>query len=119
MDKKTISIILDQNLETVKSFIEMMITGVKKEVETLRKENQDLRNSLQFSQGEIDDLKTTVRLQSEEIKTMRLNTEKTAEVAERVRRLDDMSRRNNIRIEVCQNENLKRSSKHKFKWKRS
>ena len=99
MDKKVISTILEQNLETVKSFISMMISEVKKEVELVKNENEELKKSLQFSQEEIDDLKNTVKRQSQEIKTLQEKTEKTDELAEKVRVQDDMSRRNNLRME--------------------
>ena len=99
MDKKTVMLLMEQNLETIKSFIELMVEGVKKDVDILKGENRELKNSLQYSQTEIDELKATVRSQNEEIRKLQQNAVKNKELGERIRVIDDFTRKKNLRIE--------------------
>ena len=84
MDNKAVKLLLEQTSDTIKSFIELMIGEVKKEVNTLKSENWELKRSLQFSQAEIDDLKSTVNKQKEEIKNIQQCSKKTDELEERI-----------------------------------
>ena len=70
MERKDISLLLDQNLEVVKTFVTMIVIDMKTKVESLRKENCELKNSLQFSQAIIDDLKLKVTEQQDAMKGM-------------------------------------------------
>ena len=65
------SVLLEQNLDAVKAFVKMMFDDIKNEVNRLKEENVDLKQSLQFSQEEIANLKTTVSVQNREIKKLR------------------------------------------------
>ena len=64
MDKNTFSVVLNQNLETVKTFTEMMVSNISKEISDLRSENSDLHRSLEFSQSEIEMMKRQVSANS-------------------------------------------------------
>ena len=64
MDQKLLSTRFEQNLASVKTFLEIMFNNVHKDIKEVRKENAELRRkneefrvSLEFSQSEIDILK--------------------------------------------------------------
>ena len=65
--------------------------GVKKDVDILQGENRELKNSLQYSQAEIDLLKATVISQNEEIRTLQQNAVKNEKLEERIRVIDDFT----------------------------
>ena len=99
MERKDISLLLDQNLEVVKTFVTMIVSDMKTEVESLRKENCELKNSLQFSQAEIDDLKLKVTEQQDAMKGMQQYLTINKDLRKRVRQLDDLSRKKHLRID--------------------
>ena len=99
MDKQAITILLEQNLETIKMVLEIMFTDVKKEITALRQENTELKSSLQFTQAELDDLKGTTKSHGEQLQKVSQGLRDNEELEERVRIMDDNFRRNNIRIE--------------------
>ena len=112
MDKKTVSLILEQNLDTVKSFIHMMLKEFKDEVEKVKEENRELKRSLEFSQSEVAYLKDVVKKQSEDIKSMQRLPEELNKLDDRVRVMDDALRKNNLRFEgipESNNENYEQS----------
>ena len=59
MDNKSITLLLNQNLETVKKSVEVMFSDIKSKVVKVKEENYDLKRSLQFFQDEIVELKQT------------------------------------------------------------
>ena len=49
--------LMEQNISTVKNFVQLLIEGVTTQINDLLKDNEDLKRSLEFSQAEIDTLK--------------------------------------------------------------
>lgn len=94
MDKKTLEIMLDKQLESMKSFMSVLVESVRSEIKDLRNENVELRRSLEFTQKELDDLKGKT---NKELKI--LETVKDENHGERLRALEDYSRRINLRID--------------------
>lgn len=74
--------LLKQNMETIKSFIDLIISDAKKEADILKRENNELKR-LQFTQAEVDDLKTTIKNQNKEINTIQQNAAKSKVLEER------------------------------------
>ena len=114
MDKKTITLLLEQNLDTIKTFVQLMFNDLKEEVNQVKQENGHLKQSLQFSQAEVAELKETVIKQSEELTQLREETARNCSLDERVRILDDTMRKNNLCIEgvpESQNENYEQTQK--------
>ena len=77
-----------------------------------------MRNSLQYSQSETDNLKDTVKSQGEQLLTVSRNNSDISELNDRIRILDDSSHRNNLRFDGVteqSNENYEQTqSKIKF-----
>ena len=105
LDDNALKFVLDQNLNTKKTFVQMLFDNIKKETEALKQENVDLRSSLEFSQKDISDLKT----ECSRLKGLLTNVNNGSnssqspcysldQVSERVRVLEDSARGKNIRI---------------------
>ena len=98
MDSASIELLLNSNLSTIKSFFTSMIDSVKADVSQLRSENADLRSSLEFSQYEIDTLKTKqTNLESRLADALAVSAQMPS-VENRVRTVEDWTRRKNLRI---------------------
>ena len=114
MDKKTVTMLMEQNLDTVKTFVQLMFNDIKSEVDKVKEENSELKRSLQYSQEEIADLKETVSNQNAEIKKLKENSTENEALEERIRILDDTIRKNNVYIEgipEIPQENLEQTQK--------
>ena len=91
-DEASLKFLLEQNLSTIKTFIQMMFSNADKKIDDLRAENEELKRSLQFTQNEMKDLKS--QLNNSTPGPMVENSG----VSERVRLLEDAARAENIRI---------------------
>ena len=49
MEKKTVVMLLEQQLETVKSFVQLMVSNLREDVNELQRESQGLHHSLEFT----------------------------------------------------------------------
>ena len=96
IDENTLKLLLDQNLSTIKSFVELITSKQEREINSLRQENSELQRSLEFTQSEVSSLKTEIS----ELKNSMVanNSQNTQEISERVRTLEDRARVKNIRI---------------------
>ena len=96
IDENTLKLLLDQNLSTIKSFVELITSKQEREISSLRQENIELQRSLEFTQSEVSSLKTEIS----ELKNSMVanNSQNTQEISERVRTLEDRARVKNIRI---------------------
>ena len=54
LNEQSIKCILDLNLSSVKTFVQLMFDSVRSEVKELRDENLELRKSLEFTQNEME-----------------------------------------------------------------
>ena len=52
--------LLEQQLETVKSFVQLMVSNLREDLKEFQWENQELRHSLEFTQSEVADLKVKI-----------------------------------------------------------
>jgi vacuolar-type H+-ATPase subunit D/Vma8 len=55
--KETYKQLLQQQQNSFKSFVQILVDSTNKIMDDLTREVQDLKNSLQFSQGQLDELK--------------------------------------------------------------
>ena len=93
MDSKTIDLVLAQNTTTIKMFVEMLVKQCTDQVKDLRSEVVDLKRSLEFSQSQVDKLKIEVG----QLKNTVLEISE-ANLPSRTMKLEDDSRKKNIRI---------------------
>ena len=98
MDRETIEFLFANNLQTINSFVTTMFDSVKTEIAQLRTENNDLKHSLEFSQAEIDTLKTKCEYLEDQVASLNGTTEAMSGVNNRVRLIEDWNRRKNLRI---------------------
>lgn len=90
---------MEQHMETVKSFVQMFVDGFKADLKAMREENYELRRSLEYSQSEIADLKEASKLQADIIKKLECRSIDYDKLEDNVRRMDDNGRRANIIID--------------------
>ena len=98
----------------MKTFVEIIFSEIKSLVKTLKEENCDLKQSFQFSQAEIVDLKKTVNDQNDILKKLKEEIPGLEGLDERVRILDDFIRKNNVCFEgvsEMKNENSEKIQK--------
>ena len=103
MDRDVLDLLFQQNLSTMKSFVELMFDSIKKEVQQLRDDNTELKRSLEFTQSELDEMKRKQDKQTAAFSghgpVSFFSSAKGEEVSERLRQLEDRSRRRNMRLE--------------------
>ena len=106
MDKETIDTLFRQNLSTIKSFVELLFDSLNKDVKQLRLDNTELRRSLEYTQSEVEELKTSLKQQRDNCPCLSQGHTTKGEVgailedhSERLRGLEDYSRRNNLRLD--------------------
>ena len=98
IDESTLKFLFEQNLSTIKSFVEIISNNFHQELKGLKDENVELRRSLEFTQNEVADLKS-------EIAQLKTSSDRNSDfqpnfngLAERVRCLEDGARVKNLRI---------------------
>ena len=84
MNKETLELLLRQNLSTVKEFVSLMFDTLKKEVETLKNENSELKQSLMFTQAELEDLKKSSKEHSKMIANNSEEDTSMSDISERL-----------------------------------
>ncbi|KAI8488105.1 Tetraspanin-8 [Branchiostoma belcheri] len=92
--------LLDQQEKNFRSFVQIITDSANQRMDNLVREMQDLKNSLNFSQGEISDTKETSDKNADKLKQleqniMTYNTEVT-EMANKLDYIENQSRRNNL-----------------------
>ena len=96
--------LINQLENSFKSFVQMIHDSSNKRCDDLNREVQDLKRSLEYSQKEVDELKTTLEsLTSGTIKHLQSNTESlkadNKQWMAKVDYLENQSRRNNIVVD--------------------
>ena len=89
-----ISLILDSNLNTIKSFVQVMFDSLQKQISELNEENGELKRSLEFTQAELVSFKKEVK----NLKDSPAEGSGIRSVEERIRHLEDHTRRKNLKI---------------------
>ena len=85
-------------VETVKSFVQIMFDGVQRQIDVVKSENSDLKQSLEFTQANVLDLENTVKAQAVVIKNLQKHEQAVPSIEDRVRSMEDQSRAANLRI---------------------
>ena len=60
LDEEILKCMMNQNLSSVKTFVQLMFIDIKNEMKDLRQENVELKRSLEFSQNDVQELKSEV-----------------------------------------------------------
>ncbi|KAL7380426.1 hypothetical protein ABVT39_017807 [Epinephelus coioides] len=96
--------LLQQQQNTCEDFIKLILDNSNKRLDDLTRENQELKICLQYTQNEVDTLKTDNIKLSAELKTLQTERLKASEgllsSATRMEYLDAQSRRNNLVFEA-------------------
>ena len=104
MNKETINMLLDRQREDIKSFVKLFIEEVKNEVGELKKENDDVKRSLEFTQDMLETANSVIKDQQQRIEKLEAVHANSDGVSERLRTLEDYSRRNNIIVDGVMDE---------------
>ena len=97
MDESVIKMLLEQNVKTVQSFVQILFDSVTKDIDNVKMENAELKRSLEYTQAENDTLKQTVTQLQSSIKRIE-NLNISQGVGERLRRIEDDKRSKNLRV---------------------
>ena len=82
--------------DTITIFVKLMFDSLKSDIDKLTKENWELRKSLEFYQGELAQIKKHVKKRDGTVTNWTENTPHVSMLAERIRALEDDTRKNNI-----------------------
>ena len=99
MDEKKYRAMLDSQTESIKAYFSVMLNDIKTDIRELRNENHELKRTAEFNAAEILDLKNKLQSSDREIENLRSQMVTQGNVAERVRILEDDLRRNNIIVD--------------------
>lgn len=102
LDKATVTLLLDQNLKTMKEFVELCLGSMRTEIKSLRDENNELKRSLEFSQSELLELQKKTSDNESQISTVKVNVTSFGVISERLRLLEDSTRKSNIKVDGLQ-----------------
>ena len=89
-----LKVLLEHNASTMKTFIQLALDGVQKQLKELRDENCELKKSLEFSHSEVLDLKSQVQFLKKEVHS----GVHAAETDNRIRALEDHNKRKNLKL---------------------
>ena len=98
MDRDLLQSLLDKNLAAMKEFIGIALNSMKEEIKEVKLENQELRRSLEFTQGKLRDADGMVEELKEKCLNMCKYEEEANILSERLRLVEDNSRKNNVVI---------------------
>ena len=99
MDNQTLAILSKQQVSIIKEFVTTMFDSLRADVCELRRENGDLKRSLELTQAELVEIKALIKCQDGELKkklSEKVNKSEFETLAERVLIIEDNSRKNNV-----------------------
>ena len=99
MDSDAIELLFRQNFCTAKDFVKMLYDTIKDKMRTIKSENDELKQSLEYTQGELHDERKTLEQQRKQDRQNETSGGNYNLVAERVISLEDHSRRQNVIVE--------------------
>ena len=103
MDRDSLQFLFQNNFTTIKEFLIMIIDALREEISQLKGDNDELR-SLEFTQAELTEMRKTCAILNGEKQVNAVSYPEKRELLERVRNLEDYSRRNNLIVEGLQEE---------------
>ena len=98
ISESAFKLLMEKNTASIKSCFEIMLKSVKDDLNDVCAENVELRRSLEFSQNEIDELKTEILGMKGKLSSLENPGQALDYVSERLRKLEDESRSGNVRI---------------------
>ena len=99
MNREAIEMLFQQNLSTVKEFVKMLFDSLKDEVKVVKCENDELRKSLEYTQAGRQDMRKCLEEQRVSRWGRSHGEADENSLSERVRSLEDYSRRQNVIVE--------------------
>ena len=105
MDENIIKILLEQNVKTVQSFVQILFYSITKDVDNVKLENAELKRSLEFTQAESDTFKQTVTQLQSAIKRIE-DFNITMRVGERFRKFEDGKGSKNLRMTIVTEDSI-------------
>ena len=97
MDENVIRMLLEQNVKTVQSFVQILFNTVTKDIDKIKEDNIELKRSLEFTQAENDTLKQTVSQLQSAVRKIEEHSISQG-IGERLRKIEDDKRSKNLRV---------------------
>ena len=95
-----------------KNFVKIIISEMQEQINELKRENLDLKNSLEFSQAQLHEVIQGFKKQAEDIERIKRSSESVIKLHEKIRSMEDESKKNNLRfdgVEDSQGENYEQT----------
>ena len=99
MDNTSVETLLRLNSENMKEFVKLLVLPLQTKLAQLRSENEELKRSLEFSQNDLEDIKSSIREQGTKLVRLETAPSRFDSAEDRIRSLEDYSRRNNIVVD--------------------
>ena len=99
MDRDILELLINNNEKSVKAFVQILFDALKSEISDIRKKNTELKKSLEFTQSQLEEANRIMEQHENKLKHLTRKEIDVESVSERVRSLEDYSRRNNIVVD--------------------
>lgn len=101
--KEMFTALLQKQQDNFKGFVKVIMDSTNSRLDAISREVQEIKTSIQYTQKEVDDIKTHNAKQSDNCKSMQSDIWKTCEslltVTDKMEYLEGQSRRNNLVID--------------------
>ena len=113
MDNKEIfKGLLEEAKSNFNDFVKIIISEMQEQLNELKRENLDLKNSIEFSQAQLQEVTQVFKKQAEDVERIKRSNESVIKLHEKIRSMEDESKKNNLRfdgVEYSQGENYEQT----------
>ena len=111
MDRDVLELLINNNEKSAKAFVQILFDALKSEISDIRKENTELKKSLEFTQSQLEEENRIMEQHENKLQHLTRKEVDVESVSERVRSLEDYSRRNNIVVDCLVEDKEENSEK--------
>ena len=98
-DKEIFKGLLEEAKSNFKDFVKIIISEMQEQINELKRENIDLKNSLEFSQAQLQEVTQGFKKQAEDVERIKWSSESVIKLHENIRSMEDESKKNNLRFD--------------------
>ena len=95
-NKEILKGLLEEAKSNFKDFVKIIISEMEEQIYELKRENIDLKNSLEFSQAQLQQVIQGFKKQAEDVVKINRSSESVIKLHEKIRSMEDESKKNNL-----------------------
>ena len=95
-NKEILKGLLEEAKSNFKDFVKIIISEMEEQIYDLKRENIDLKNSLEFSQAQLQQVIQGFKKQAEDVVKINRSSESVIKLQEKIRSMEDESKKNNL-----------------------